>query len=202
MQLSRVLLALSSCSQGVLLLFLLVVLPRWEPKAAVGAGARSCSNKLVCVLEIGVWVPLLDLVVVVAEDGERWSHLNLHGELLLQVGDHHMTATVRRHDLWLRWQPLQTPSAASSQPPRWRPSVGFPTAHNSLPLPSGFVPGEKKDGRRRSPGCCGGEEGLDCFSVLLFRVLCANSQDCSVTFSSFGVLFVCCTPPTMNERQR
>ncbi|XBI54925.1 hypothetical protein VPH35_036846 [Triticum aestivum] len=112
-----------------------------------------------------------------------------------------MTATICRHDLWLRRRPFQTPLRASSQPPpRRRPSVGFPAARSGLPLPCGFVPGEKEDGRRWSPCCCGGE-GLDCFSMLLFRVLCVNFQDCCVTSSSFGILFVYCTPPTMNERQ-
>lgn len=43
----RVLLASSSGSQGVLLLFLSVVLPRWEQEPAEEVDARSCFNKLV-----------------------------------------------------------------------------------------------------------------------------------------------------------
>uniref|UniRef100_A0A8R7THH4 Uncharacterized protein n=1 Tax=Triticum urartu TaxID=4572 RepID=A0A8R7THH4_TRIUA len=117
-------------------------------------------------------------------------------DLLLRVGDHHTTATICRDDLWLRRQPFQTPLRASSQPPRQRASGGLLAARSGLPLPSGFVPGKKEDDRRWSPCCCGGE-GLDCFSVLLFRVLCVNFQDYCVTSSSFGILFVYCTPPTM-----
>jgi hypothetical protein len=46
MPLYRMLLVLSSCIKGALLLVMLAVLPRWEPEAAAGAVAKSCLNKL------------------------------------------------------------------------------------------------------------------------------------------------------------
>ena len=50
------LLALPSCSQEVLVFFLFVVFLRWEPKAVVGAGQRSRSNKLVGrPLDLDLW---------------------------------------------------------------------------------------------------------------------------------------------------
>jgi hypothetical protein len=77
------------------------------------------------------------------------------------------------HDFGLRRQPLQTSKMALAQPPSWRPSKGFLAARIALPLPSGFVLGDKKDRRRWSSYCSGGE-GLDCLYVLCFRVLCAK----------------------------
>ena len=93
------------------------------------------------------------------------------------------------------------PSKASVQPPR-RPVEGTPMALIAFPLPSGVVPGEKEGGRRRCPCCDGGEDGLDGFSGLGFRVFCANFQDCSVILVSTGVLFVISIPPMMNILQR
>lgn len=87
---------------------------------------------------------------------------------------------------------------SSNKPPRWRPFEGFPAAFNSLRLPSGIIPGEKKGGRRRSLCCCGGEEGPDCFQNLLFRVLCANFQDYAVIFVLSGSCLNIVTPPTMD----
>lgn len=87
-------------------LLLVAALPWSEPVVTRWGAPETSNNKRAAVVELGVWVPLLDLVVAVAEDGEGWSSLKLPGDLLLQVGDHHMTATICRHDLWLRRQPF------------------------------------------------------------------------------------------------
>jgi len=179
------------------LLLLVAELPWSGPEVTRREVLEISMNKEAVLVELGVWRSDLDLVVAVAEDGDGRPRCELHGEFLLQVGDHHMAAFVCRHDFWLRWQPLQMPSMASNQPPMRRPSVGFLTAIFGLRLPSGFVPGEIKDGRRWSPCCGGGEEGLDCFLFLSFRVLYVKFQDCFVTVLSFAILYAYCNPPSM-----
>lgn len=138
-----------------------------------------------------------DLVAVVAKSGEWWPDLMIHGEVLLQIGVSYMAAFFRCHDTWLKQQPLQMPMTAPTQPPRQRPSDGFPMACIALPLPSGVVPGEEKDGRRFCPCCCGGEEGPACFAGHSLWVLYVNLQDYDVIFSFSGSCTKC--NPTADE---
>ena len=187
--------------RGLAVLLLVAVLQRAEPYGMRWEAAEISINKVRgYVLELGDWKLSLDLAGEVAEGRGRWLGLELQGDFLLQVGDHYMVASFCRHDFWLRRQPLQAPSMASVQPPR-RPFEGSPMAFIVFPLPSGLVPGEKEGGRRWCPCYGGGEGGLDCFSCLCFRVLCAILQDCFVISVSYGVLFVICTPSTMNILQ-
>ena len=73
-------------------LLVIIVALWWAGPYAVGLGAAGTStNKADGLLEFGVWLPPLDPVVAVAEDGERWRDLELLGEFLLQDEDHHMT---------------------------------------------------------------------------------------------------------------
>lgn len=119
-----------------------------------------------------------------AVDGSRQSR----GRSELQIGDLHIVAMASHYDLWLIWQPLQTPQMAFVQPPVRRPCNGFLSAFSVLAAPSGVVPGGSEDGRRWSPGSTGGGEGPDRVSCHQFRVLSGKLEECFVIFYFSGLL--------------
>jgi hypothetical protein len=100
----------------------------------------------------------------------------IHGDYLLQLGVFYMATLSCRHDLWPEGKPLQVLMTTPVQLPWWRPSVGFSAACSGLSLPSGRVPGEKKDVHRCSPSHVGGE-GSDCvpaFHHRSFLLVCST----------------------------
>jgi hypothetical protein len=65
-------------------------------------------------------------------------------------------------------------------------SHGASTMFIALTAPSGFVPGGSKSGRRWSSSCGGGIQGPDCFSNVMFRILCAKYHGNVVIFNFLG----------------
>ena len=57
-------------------LLLVAALPWTEPEVMRRRAPETSNNKKVVVVELGFWVPLRDLVVAVAEDGEGWSNMS------------------------------------------------------------------------------------------------------------------------------
>jgi hypothetical protein len=170
------------------------VLQRLEPEVGKELIAGISSNK---VLGCSCHLALLCSSVLsispclqgVGGEGQAaaWGRVGWRkGNSLLQIGVHHMAASARCHDPRMRRQPLKMSMKASVQSPRWRPSEGFQLACETLFLPSGLVPGKEMGGWRWSLCCCAGEEGLDCFYCLLFRVICSNLQDYAVFSISLG----------------
>jgi hypothetical protein len=154
------------------------------PRRKVGEvvfGTGSFNKR--CWVDFGILVASLDLAAMVAEDGWWWLDLVIHGEFLLRFGVPHMVALVCHRDLWLMRQPLQAPMA-SIQPPWRRPFEGFLLAFIALAAPSGSVPGAAMRGWQWS-SFYGGEDGPDCFSCNLSRVLSVIFEDCFV-FSFFS----------------
>jgi hypothetical protein len=92
--------------------------------------------------------------------------------------DQHLVAFVCRRDSWLVRQPLLVPMEASSQPPRWRLSLGL-TVLFPPPLPNGYVPRERKGDHQWTPSCDSGEEddeGPDWFFIFALESCVLNAR--------------------------
>jgi hypothetical protein len=135
------------------------------------------------VVEFGIPVLSLDLSTAVAVGGERCSDLKLRAVFLLHVGDHHMTAMGCRHDFWLRSLRLQPPKTASTQPPRRRPSEGFPVTHTRPFSPKWFHP-------QLEEGFAGGGEGLNCFLLYVLGYAKFYNYIVFLVFSGSCLYFV------------
>lgn len=80
--------------------------------------------------------------------------------------------------------------------PRWRPFRA--SCRSSTPSRRQVVrPRQCQGGRRWRLNCGGEDEAPDCFSYLLFRVLCASIQDCVVMLFFYQSPVCKMYPPTM-----
>jgi hypothetical protein len=173
--------------------------PWWMPTVWVGFGSSSfLSNKLV---EFGGdWDLAGDALGGRHGDGLKGLLVGSGSPGIVRAASwrSHMVAKLGCHDFRPRWRPLHLPVQLLRMCVfnlLLRRLFFLDTAVQTFLRPSGSVPGAEMG--RRAPRCSSAsgddDEGLDCFSANLCRVLCVRILDHVVLFFFLEVLYVIVT---------
>jgi hypothetical protein len=187
------------CGTGRLLVKLSVKLARWKLDGHGGSGMAFFNKQTMVVLffSCSSFVLLLPLD---CRGGEGLEDFDMVGFSFGRNQGKSCTANLWSSSSVASQRPtqsaggqrlralMQTVRQVSDQPPWRRPFEGFLLAFIALAAPSGSVPGAAMRGRQWS-SFYGGEDGPDCFSCNLSRVLSVIFEDCFVI--SFFSGFLC-----------